>query len=125
MMRALLCMTLLTLHASCFTAMAQDTDTTRVEQLGEVVVKAVRGQRNARQHLHMDAYRRYLYHFVQRRRIQCDRKRLYAVCKRRCPDGNQMRLRNLRVLHCEKGRTETGHTEKEALTASSGFGKSK
>ena len=47
MMRALLCMTLLTLHASCFTAMAQDTDTTRVEQLGEVVVKAVRGQRNA------------------------------------------------------------------------------
>ena len=47
MMRAMLCMTLLTLHASCFTAMAQDTDTTRVEQLGEVVVKAVRGQRNA------------------------------------------------------------------------------
>ena len=47
MMRALLCMTLLTLHASIFTLMAQTYDSTRVEQLGEVVVQAVKGQRNA------------------------------------------------------------------------------
>ena len=46
-MRAMLCLAFFTLHSSIFTLMAQTYDSTRVEQLGEVVVQAVKGQRNA------------------------------------------------------------------------------
>ena len=43
----LLCAALATTHFSTLSAQRPTMDTTRVEQLGEVVVKAVKGQRNA------------------------------------------------------------------------------